>query len=85
MEEITQGEVEEVVEEIVVVVQSLSCVPLLATLWTAAYQASLSFTVSQSWLQLMSIESVMPSYHLILCHSFSRFAFSFSQHQGLFQ
>ena len=50
----------------VVVVQSLSCVPLLATLWTAAYQASLSFTVSQSWLKLMSVESVMPSNRLIL-------------------
>ena len=38
--------------------------------WTAAHQASLSsFTISQSWLRLMSIESVMPSNHLILCHS----------------
>ena len=36
--------------------------------WTAAPQASLSFTISQSLLKLMSIESVMPSYHLILCH-----------------
>ena len=38
-----------------------------ATLWTAACQASLSFTISQSLLNLMSIESVMPSIHLILC------------------
>ena len=38
------------------------------TLWTAACQASLSFTISQSWLKFMSIESVMPSKHLILCH-----------------
>ena len=37
------------------------------TVWTAAHQASLSFTVSQSLLKLMSIESVMPSNHLILC------------------
>ena len=37
------------------------------TPWTAAYQASLSFTISQSLLKLMSIESVMPSNHLILC------------------
>src|SRR5574342_552508 len=39
-----------------------------ATPWTAAHQASLSSTVSQSLLKLMSIESVMPSNHLILCH-----------------
>ena len=38
------------------------------TLWTAARQAYLSFTISQSLLKLMSIESVMPSNHLILCH-----------------
>ena len=39
-----------------------------ATPWTAACQNSLSFTISQSWLKLMSIESVMASNHLILCH-----------------
>ena len=39
---------------------------VFATLWTAACQASLSFTISQSLLKLMSIESVMPSNHLIL-------------------
>ena len=49
-------------------VQSLSCVWLLATPWTAARQASLPITNSQSSLKLMSIESVMPSNHLILCH-----------------
>ena len=49
-------------------VQSLSRVRLFATAWTAACQASLSFTNSQSLLKLMSIESVMPSNHLILCH-----------------
>ena len=38
-----------------------------ATPWTAAHQVSLSFTISQNLLKLMSIESVMPSYHLILC------------------
>ena len=48
-------------------VQSLSRVWLLATQWTVACQAPLSFTVSQSLLKLMSIESVMPSNHLILC------------------
>ena len=52
---------------VVVAVQSLSCVQLFKTLWTAALQASLSFTISQSLLKLMSIESVMPSNHLILC------------------
>ena len=49
------------------VVQSLSRVQLFATPWTAACQASLSFTISRSLLKLMSIESVMPSNHLILC------------------
>jgi len=48
-------------------VQSLSHVPLLATPWTAAHQASLSITNSQSLLKLMSIESLMWSNHLILC------------------
>ena len=38
------------------------------TLWTSAHQSSLSFTISQSLLKLMSIESVMPSNHLIFCH-----------------
>ena len=44
-----------------------SHVTLLATPWTAARQASLSFTISRNLLKLMSIESVMPSNHLILC------------------
>ena len=52
----------------VVVVQSLSCVQLFATLWTAAHQASMSFTISGSLLKLMFSESVMPSNHLVLCH-----------------
>ena len=47
-------------------VQSLSHVQLLETPWTAAHQASLSITNSQSLLKLTSIESVMPSNHLIL-------------------
>ena len=47
--------------------QSLSHVQLFATPWTAACQASLSITNSQSLLKLMSIESMMPSNHLILC------------------
>ena len=49
-------------------VQSLSCVQLFATPWTVARQASLSITNSRSLLKLMSIELVMPSSHLILCH-----------------
>ena len=49
-------------------VQSLSCVQLFATPLTVAQQASLSITNSQSLLKLMSIESVMPSNHFILCH-----------------
>ena len=46
----------------------LSCVQLFATPWTAARQASLSITNFWSFLKLMSIESVMPSNHLMLCH-----------------
>ena len=48
------------------IVESLSCVRLSVAPWTAAHQASLSFTISQSLLKLMSIESVMLSYHNIL-------------------
>ena len=48
-------------------VQSLSCIGLFATPWTAAHQATLSTTNSRSLLKLMSIELVMPSNHLILC------------------
>ena len=50
------------------VVQSLSCVWLFATPWTAAHQASLSFTTLWSLLKLVSTELMMPSDHLILCH-----------------
>ena len=49
-------------------VQSLSCVQLFAAPWTAARQASLSITSSQSLLKPMSVELVMPSHHVILCH-----------------
>ena len=48
-------------------VQLLSLILLFSTPWTAACQASLSFTISQSLVKLMSIELVMPSNHLILC------------------
>ena len=51
----------------VVVVESLSHVRLFVTPWTATCQASLSFTIFWSLLKLMSIETVMPSNHLILC------------------
>ena len=53
---------------VMVSVQLLSHVRLFATPWTAALQASLSITNSQSLPKLMSIELVMPSNHLILCH-----------------
>ena len=49
-------------------VQSLSHVQLFATPWTAAHQATLSITNSQSLLKLTSLKSVIPSNHLILCH-----------------
>ena len=54
-----------------IVVQLLSHVQLFVTLLTAASQASLSFTISQSFLKLTSIESMMPSNHIILCSLFS--------------
>ena len=52
----------------IVVVQSLSLVWLFANTWTAACQASMSLTISQNLLNFMSIELVMLSNHLILCH-----------------
>ena len=51
------------------VVQLLSHVQLFVTPWIASYQASLSFTISQSLLELMSFKLAMPSKHLILCCS----------------
>ena len=51
-----------------VVFQSFRHVSLFVTPWTAAWQASLSITISQSLLKLMSMESVLPSNRLILCH-----------------
>ena len=53
---------------VVAVVQPLRHVKLFVIPWTTAWQASLSFTVSQSLLKLLSVESVVPSNHLILCH-----------------
>ena len=60
-------------------VQLLSHVQLFATLWTAAHQASLSITNSQSLFKLMSVELVMPSNHLILCHILSSCLQSFPE------
>ena len=56
--------------EKIFVVQLLNRVLLFETLWTAAHWVLLSFTISQSLLRLRSIESVIPSNHLILCHAF---------------
>ena len=67
------------------VAQLLSCVQLSATPWTAAHQASRSLTISRSLLRLMSIESVMPSNHLILCRPLLLLPLNLAQHQGLFQ
>ena len=66
-------------------VQSVSRVRLFATPWIAARQASLSITNSGSSLRLTSIESVMPSSHLILCHPLLLLPPNPSQHQSLFQ
>ena len=54
-----------------ILVQSFSCVWLFATPWTVARLDSMSFTTSRSLLKLMSIELMMSSNHLILCHAFS--------------
>ena len=66
-------------------VQSLSCVWLFATPWTAACLASLSITNSCSLLILRSVTSVVPSNHLILCCPLLLPPSVFPQHQGLFQ
>ena len=65
-------------------VQLLHCVRLIVTPWTAAHQASLPITSYRSLLKLMSIESVMPSNHLILCVPFSSCPQSFPA-SGSFQ
>ena len=62
------GRYSALVNRIYFLVQSLVCVWLFAIPWTATRQASPSFTISQSLLKLMCIESVMPSNYLILCH-----------------
>ena len=62
----------------VVVVQPLCHIWLFVTPWDAAYQASMSFTISRNLIKLMSVESVMPSNHLILCCPFSFSLQSFS-------
>ena len=72
------------VKRAVVVFQSLSRVLLFVTSWIAARQASLSFTISQSLLKLMSIESVMPSKHLILSRLLL-LSLIFPSIKGLFQ
>ena len=65
---IYNGKESEKIVYIFVVVQSLSCVWLFVTPWTAALQASQSFAISQSLLRFMSTEFMMPSNHLILGH-----------------
>ena len=70
---------------VVIVVQSLWCVWLFANTWTAAFPASLSFTISWSLLKLMSIESVMPYRPSHPLSSPSPLALNLSQHPSLFQ
>ena len=69
----------------VVVVLSLTDVQLFMTPRTAARQASLSFTISRSLFKLLSIESVMASNHLILCHPPVPLDFNLSQYRGVLQ
>ena len=67
-----------------VVLQLLSHIPLFATPWTAARQASLSFTIPQSLFKLMSIELMEPSNHLILCRHLLLLPSTFPIHKGFF-
>ena len=67
------------------VAQSPSRIQLFVTPWTAAHQASLSLTNTQSLPKFMSIASVVPSSHLILLTPSSPYALNLSQHQGLFK
>ena len=60
---------EDLLSWVIVAVELLSHVQLFATPWTAVHQDFLSFTISQSLLKFMSIELVMPSSHLVLCHT----------------
>ena len=69
----------------IIVVLLLSCFWLFEIPWTAARQASLSFTISHSFLKLTCIELMMPSNHLILCCPLSPPALNLSQHQSLFR
>ena len=55
---------------VVIIVQLISCVRFFVTAWTVAHQASLSFTTSRSLRKFMSIESMMPSNHFVLCCPF---------------
>ena len=66
-----------------VVVQPLTCVQHFLTTWTAAWQASLSFTISWSLLKFMSIESMMPSNHVIFCHPLPSCSQSFRESGSL--
>ena len=66
-----------------IIVQSLSCVRLFVIPWTAALQDSLSFTISQSLLKFMSIQSVISSNHLILLPSVFPSIKVFSNESGL--
>ena len=67
---------------IFVVVQTLSCVRLFSTPWTAARQASLSFTISQSLLKLICTKSMMSSNHVILCRPLLRLPSVFPSIRG---
>ena len=67
------------------VVQSLTHVRFFETPWIIAHKAPLSFTICQNLLKLMSIESVMPSNHLIHCHTLLLLLLNLSKHQDLFQ
>ena len=69
---------------VIILVQWLRHVWLLTTPWTAAHQASLSFTISRSLLKLMSIEWVMSSNHLILCHPLLLYFLQFFPASGSF-
>ena len=67
---------------LVAAVQALSPVQLFEISWTAAHQASLSFTNSRSLLKLTSIDSVMPPNHLVLCRPHEQYEKTYRMHVG---
>ena len=83
--EVMKSKVNDSKGNVVIVIQSLNCVQLFEIPWTAAFQASFSFTISQSLLKLMSIELMIPFNHLILYYPLLLLPAIFPSTRALFQ